>query len=63
MTSALVDLGDDGSEPSTCMKHPRTKLGFGNLDSVAEAKLKAVLDIIQSLARGPSPHAILPKIL
>lgn len=58
-----IDLGDDPHEPSTVMGSSEPVSGFGNLEVRPEAKLKAVLEISQSLAGTIDLEAILPKIL
>jgi sigma-B regulation protein RsbU (phosphoserine phosphatase) len=58
-----IDLGDDENEPVSVMGTGEIASGFGKLEVRPEAKLKAVLEISQSLAGTADLEAILPKIL
>ncbi len=58
-----IDVGDDPNEPATLMGSSEPVSGFGRLEVRPEAKLKAVLEISQSLAGTIDLEAILPKIL
>lgn len=57
-----IDL-DDQDEQSTVMNSTEPVSGFGRLEVRPEAKLKAVLEISQSLAGTADLDAILPRIL
>ncbi len=54
---------DDNADDQTVMNSTEPVSGFGRLEVRPEAKLKAVLDISQSLAGTVDLDAILPKIL
>jgi phosphoserine phosphatase RsbU/P len=58
-----IDLDDDMADAATVMNSTEAVAGFGNLEVRPEAKLKAVLEISQSLAGTVDLDAILPKIL
>ena len=58
-----IDLDDDQGEPANVMNAIEAVAGFGKLEIRPEAKLKAVLEISQSLAGTIDLDAILPKIL
>jgi serine phosphatase RsbU (regulator of sigma subunit) len=58
-----VNLADDANETATVMDASDALSGFGRLEVRPEVKLKAVLEISQSLAGTTDLEAILPKLL